>query len=279
MKNIIKLFVTFTIIVGSSIAFASEKNIKLILAAAEGGGTATMSTPLVSALEKRGYNVDLTIAGTCANARRLYESESGSTVVVWANSQLSEKFCDIGLPNEKNFLNIFFTLDNYFCAKDDPSKALQGNTAVAIDSALPSWVRETLTNYNPGLSLIPYENSAAIDRALVSNEVSAVFSDSGEFFQKNGRVTCKYVANSMPPKNYKSLGSEIGVENFDFRFVMYSFVKNMDENTKKDLRADLQNIFKTDDGVIEFMRNRQFSIDVQLDDSSTQLNSVINSVR
>lgn len=272
MKNILISTVAALSIIGTSAA--ADNKFSLNVATGNSGMTAAMIPSVVEGFEKRGFDINATMAGDCVNSKRLFEGSDEPTVAFWSNIDISSnELCDIGFPSESNFLNMVWHAPEYFCAKDDPVAALNENsTKIGIPLELPDAFVNALEKHNPKLKIVRYTSSGDMENAIVANEIDALISTRGPIMQKNGLVSCKYVTDTGADSEHDSLGEAIGDESLNYAYALYAHVVNVDPEMKNDIREAFQEILSSEEDVFKWFENYNVSPGIQFEDVKTQMN-------
>lgn len=265
----------------SNIAIANNVPLSVNVATGSGGMTAGLVHPLVDGLEKRGFDIDLVMAGDCVNSKRIIDRSDDPTIAFWSNLDLAtNELCDVGLPSNQTFVNLVWHMPEYFCSKEDPAVALNSsNTKVGVPAEMPERFSDAFLNHNPDLTLVTYYNSGDMANALVANEINAVVNARGLTFQENDLVTCGYVTDSGIGSDYEPLASALNVENLDYAYVMYAYALNVDAETKSEFTKALQEVLSSEEEVIAWFENFSIPSGIQFEDVDVQINFLEESTK
>lgn len=259
----------------------ANNNLNFIVAASDGGTTSGSSRIIANHLVDSGYNVNYILAGNCTNAERIYKDSEDSTIVIWANAfHSANQPCNAPTPSKNNVMNVIFYAPAYFCTNPSIPDGLNSKKKIVVgfNEEMPKGVQDAFTNYNSNIKLIPYVNSGAIGKALVSGEINGTISDQGLYFESNGLVECDYIAHPTATKNQKSLSEITGADNMNYSFVAYAFTNNMNDIERKNLNETITKAFNKNSELIDLFENKSLSIDIQtlpLDKQLEFINSTI----
>lgn len=251
MKNVLKKLYLSLLLSAfiPSLVWAAEKEVELKTYFKPGGNVSTVVNMLVEELPKRGWKVDLKRVENCALLRSVYEGSKKPIMVVWASDRLIDGTNACALPLvEKEFIHTAYSRSDFMCTSRKDIKSVKDmrnpnrpiKLGIRKDPTSRALAADFISKGKLNLSLVNYENSGALNKALASGEVDAIISSAGPKLVKEKKAHCLFVTNDTPIAGARPV-AELAKDfpRANLKYIFYLMAKGLPTELQEQFRQDV----------------------------------------
>ena len=228
---------------------AQASTIQVVLPVNPGGNISSSIAPVIQQMNSMGWNLDVIMAGNCANANRILSRATSPVIYVWdsSNHQITEAShpCYRTSPLVENFLGILYSVSELFCGRG-PIETLQNTESNNLRLGTvefgqrPETILGIKNKFNFA-STVQYRNSGAITRAYQAGEIDYFVSSAGHRLQRDNLATCYMNTSSSDVRGIPSVNS-FGISQ-TYEFIPYISVLNSNNFDIEKFQKDLSRAF------------------------------------
>lgn len=240
-KLVTSLLIAASLSVGT--AYASDK-ISFVVPSSPTGNMGKIANILVPQLNELGWNIDLVVAGNCANGNHIVNSASTPTLSVWINRDhvITDGPCVREMPTESELVSIWYSSPDFICRVPGAPDIFEATGTVRLSTQpfpyQSNVVLSAINEKSPAdVRNIVYKNSGAQTQGVVSGEVEYIIGTAGKRLENNGQVICDYNTSTKVVDGTHPVGDKLGFS-VESEMLLYMFGTNFDDAVMTKLRAD-----------------------------------------
>lgn len=245
-----KLFISL-IFVALTASVAMAQTVTWIIPFTPGGSSSTISSVIIPAMAKKGWEINAKFAGDCVTARDAIENTNSPIMYHWLNlwQRDASEACYWG-KIKSNYLFKIAAAESLLCNLKDDTSIFENTSDTlrvgirANNEFLPAW-QKMMDDATPAhLRFANYPNGSTMKAGVASGELDYIFSTDGKSLLKNHLAkSCEYHSGDYKSDTYKHISDKL--PDFPaFESTLDLYTQNIKDIDK--FKADLQDVLQSE---------------------------------